>query len=135
MAKIKWTDDMSVGVGSIDNQHKVLIAAINEFYQSLDGSVNKDLISDLLTKMKDYSVFHFEFEEELLRRHAYPDFGNHSKEHKNFISKVEDIDKRLKEGKLVLSLELTSFIKEWLTNHIMIVDKKYTSFLNSKGVY
>jgi len=31
-------------------------------------------------------------------------------------------------GKLILSLEVTNFIKEWITNHIKQEDKQYAIF-------
>jgi hemerythrin len=85
--------------------------------------------------MKDYSLFHFNSEEQMLKTHGYPELGNHKKEHKGFIEKIEDLNKRISEGRLVVSVELTVFIKAWLTNHIMVNDKKYAAFLNSKWVF
>ena len=50
------------------------------------------------------------------------------------MAKVLDYEERLKDGKFVVSVEITNFIKEWLTKHIMGTDKKYTSFPVEKGV-
>jgi hemerythrin len=135
MSRITWDESMSVGVKIIDAQHKTLIDGINSFYDAIGTSSGKDLTIDLLNKMKEYSLFHFNSEEQLLNKHGYPELEYQKKEHKTFIGKVDDLDRRLKAGKLVVSLELTSFIKSWITNHIMVNDKKYTAFLNSKGVY
>jgi hemerythrin len=134
MASINWDQSMSVGIRSIDTQHKSLIESINGFYDAINSSSAKELIVNLLKEMKEYSIFHFFTEESLLKKHGYPDLEQHKSEHHGFIKKIEDMDKRLKEGKLVLSLELTSFIKTWITNHIMVIDKKYSAFLISKGV-
>jgi hemerythrin-like metal-binding protein len=134
MNKIIWEEKMSVGIQIIDIQHKTLIDSINEFYNAIGGSSHNDLTHKLLKKMKEYSIFHFNSEEALLKKHAYPEFDGHKKEHQNFISKIDDIDKRVKSGQMVLSLELTSFIKSWLTNHILVIDKKYSAYLKSKGV-
>jgi hemerythrin len=124
MSRINWDESMRVGVKIIDAQHKTLIDAINSFYEAIGSSSGKDLTLDLLKKMKEYSVFHFNSEEQLLNKHGYPELENQKKEHKSFIDKVDDLDMRLKAGKLVVSLELTSFIKSWITSHIMINDKK-----------
>ena len=37
--------------------------------------------------------------------------------------------------KFLLHFELAVFLKNWIVNHIMMVDRKYTDFLNSKGIY
>lgn len=43
-----------------------------------------------------------------------------------FMEKVADIKKRFEEGSLVLSVEITNFVKEWIVNHVMGSDKKYS---------
>jgi len=134
MSKINWDDNMSVGIKAIDTQHKILIEAINSFYDAIGSSSSKDLVSSLLKKMKDYTLIHFNSEEQLLKKHGYQELDSHKSEHRNFITKVDDLEKRIKEGRLVVSIELTTFIKTWLTSHIMVIDKKYTDFLHSKGV-
>ena len=134
MAKIIWNEKMSVGVKIIDYQHKMLIDAINGFYEAVGNISNKELIDTMLKKMKDYSVFHFNYEEQLLKKHGYLQLSYHKIEHKNFIDKVEDLNDRFIKGKLIISLEITSFIESWITKHIMVTDKQYGAFLNSKGL-
>jgi hemerythrin len=132
--KLNWNNNMSVGIETIDNQHKKLVEAINGFYDGINRKSNKEEMLELLKKMKEYSHLHFGYEEGLLKKHGYTLFENHLKEHKSFIEKIEDIENRLKLGKLVISIELTSFLNSWLNNHILVADKKYSSFLLSKGV-
>ena len=134
MALITWNNSLSVDIKSIDDEHKELIAMLNEFYDNLVLESNKKNIAALLKKMKDYTVYHFRNEEEHLKLYAYPHFEVHKKEHMNFIEKVSEMEKRFNDGKFILSLEVITFLKDWLQNHIMISDKKYSEFLISKGV-
>jgi len=66
--------------------------------------------------------------------YKYPNAASHKKEHAKFIEEVTSVQSRLAQGQPVLSLELTSFIKKWVTEHIMGEDKKYAPFLTSKGL-
>jgi len=43
---------------------------------------------------------------------------------------VKDFDS----GKGSVSVDLLNFLKDWLVGHIGNSDKKYSQFLNSKGV-
>lgn len=43
--------------------------------------------------------------------------------------------KELLNGKNTLPMEVFNFLKDWLTEHILISDKKYSKYLNSKGVF
>ncbi|MBI3592188.1 MAG: hemerythrin family protein, partial [Nitrospirae bacterium] len=77
---------------------------------------------------------HFANEENMMKTHAYPDYLKHKAEHDNLTKQALDLQKQHKEGKPVLTIELMTFLKNWLSNHIMGTDKKYSPFLNSKGI-
>jgi len=47
---------------------------------------------------------------------------------------VKDFEEKFNNGTLILSFEITSFLKEWLKHHILVEDKKYTTFFIEKGV-
>ncbi|MEZ5069632.1 MAG: bacteriohemerythrin [Bacteroidales bacterium] len=134
MALITWNDTLSLHIDAIDQQHKKLVDMINEFYDSLSSKKGNDNIGDLLRKMKDYTVVHFNYEESLLRKSNYPDLVNHQATHKSFVDKVNDIEQRHKAGKLVVSMELTSFLKDWLISHIQGTDRRYASHLKGSGL-
>jgi hemerythrin len=44
MAYIKWTDELSVQIPSIDAEHKTLIGIINEFYDGIDKKYTAFLV-------------------------------------------------------------------------------------------
>ncbi|MBN2756345.1 MAG: hemerythrin family protein [Bacteroidales bacterium] len=128
MAFLNWENSFSVGVDSLDEQHKVLIEMINDFYENIKTRSNKENISLLLKKMKEYTILHFKTEEAYLKKINFPQTENHKKEHDKFIEKVADVEKKFNEGKMVLSVEITTFLKEWLKTHILIIDMKYANY-------
>jgi hemerythrin-like metal-binding protein len=134
MALITWDESLSVGIESIDKQHMKLVDMINEFYESIRSKSTEEVLSDLIKHMREYVVFHFNSEEELLKLNRYPDYLDHKIEHEMFVNKVEDFEKRFNSGQLILSFEITNFLKSWLKNHIQGTDKKYSDFLISRGV-
>jgi len=134
MAYLNWSESLSVKVQSMDDQHKKLIELINEFYENIKNHSNDDNISTLISGMKKYTQLHFNTEEALMKKHDYPTFEEHKKEHDLFISKVTSVEEKFNSGKLIVSFEITGFLKDWLKNHIQGTDKKYSDFLNQKGV-
>ncbi len=134
MKLIEWDENLSVKIDSIDEQHKVLVDMINDFYEKIRTKAANELISELIKKMKNYTVVHFATEERYFKQYNYPDFENHKREHQDFVDKVVDLEKRFNSGKVILSFEITNFLKEWLINHIQGTDMKYTNFLIQKGV-
>ena len=55
-------------------------------------------------------------------------------EHQEFIDKVANLESRFNEGKLIMSIEITSFLKKWMINHIQGSDMHYSKYLAEKGV-
>ncbi len=131
---MRWTPSLSVGIDSIDSQHKVLIDLINDLYQKMHSGDGKSGVGDALGKLIDYTGTHFKFEEDLFATHGYEDIDAHMEIHRELVAQVVDFQKQFATGKADISIELMEFLKDWLLNHIKKTDMKYVPFLQSKGV-
>jgi hemerythrin len=133
MALVVWNDKLSINIKSIDDQHKKLIELINDFYENIANRSNKQNVSQVLSGLKKYIEEHFAFEEKYMKFYHYPDFGRHKKEHESFINRVKEIEDKFNSDQTVLSLDITSFLFDWLKKHIMISDKRYSEFFIENG--
>ena len=134
MAFINWSDELSVGVPSIDEEHKKLIGLINDFYRDIYEKSPREKIVETVRGLKDYTAYHFGTEEGHMSRLAYPSYKPHKTEHDLFVKTVNDFQRKLDDGKFVVTVEITNFIKDWIKNHILGTDKKYSGFFQSHGV-
>lgn len=134
MAFFVWNDRYSVGVTELDSQHKQLIKILNELFEAMTSGKTKEVLGKVLNELITYTKTHFSSEERYLQSYGYPSLTEHKKEHEAFVAKVSAFQKDFSAGKLSLSVEMSSFLKNWLVQHISGVDKKYGSFLNSKGL-
>lgn len=131
---IQWSDDLSVTIDSIDEQHKVLVALINKLHAAMKERRSKEELMSVVTELKEYTVTHFQFEEELFAKHGYPDTPGHVEQHKKFVQQVLDFEQALVSGKATVTMDVMRFLKNWLTGHIKGTDKQYGPFLSAKGV-
>jgi hemerythrin len=134
MAVLIWNDSLSVKIDSIDEQHKKLFEMINGFYDNINKRSNNELILNLIGGMKDYTVMHFSTEERYMKQYNYPNYEQHKKEHQDFIAKVNALEEKLKKGTMIVSFEITSFLKDWIKNHIQHADKQYSDFFLKHGI-
>jgi len=134
MAAITWNKSMSVKINSIDEQHIVLIDMINDFYENISNRSNNENISRLISGMKKYTIMHFSMEEKYMQQFKYPFYETHKKEHDEFIAKVNALEEKFNSGTLIISFEITSFIKDWITKHIQHTDIQYSDFFIRNGV-
>ena len=134
MALFTWKDSYTVGNTAIDNQHKKLIGYINSFYDNIKIKSNTELISGLISEMKEYTIFHFNYEEKYLEENGYIELPEHKIKHAQFIEKVSDFEARLLSKKIILSFEITSFLKDWLKHHILEEDMAYFHFIKKNPI-
>jgi hemerythrin len=129
-----WTSELSVGITEIDEQHRNLITLLNQLSDAVLAGNNTEGIQKTLTGLIDYTQSHFSTEENLFKKYDYPETIAHTEEHNKFKQKVIEFERDFKMGKMVLFINISKFIKDWLTNHIKGTDKKYGPFLNEKGI-
>ena len=94
----------------------------------------KEVLGSTFNEVVKYTTYHFDSEEKFFSLYNYPQTASHKKEHDNFVSEVQKLKQDYENGKTVMSLEVMNRLKDWLTNHILVSDKEYTAFLNSKGI-
>jgi len=125
---IKWKDEYRIGIDEIDEQHKKIFDIANEAYELLKNEFyydKYDRIIELLEELKDYAKFHFSFEEDYMLSIRYKGYFSQKVAHDNFIDKVNSFDlNAIDENQDQYILEILDFIVDWISQHILISDKK-----------
>jgi len=132
---IVWSDEFSVGIESIDEQHKKLIDMIKTLHDAIADGKASEVMDEIFNGLFDYANYHFSYEEELFDKYGYPDAENHKKEHTELKRQVAQHRARLATGdRFMGEVLLLKFMQDWLVNHIMKTDMKFAPFLILKGV-
>ncbi len=134
MALIIWSDKLSVGVRSIDEQHIVLIDAVNELHAAMMKGQGRNILGNLLCTLLVYTRNHFSAEEAMMETANFPGLAQHRIQHHELAKQVEEYVERFKQGDLTLSNRLSNFLSDWLTNHILNTDMEYGPWMNEHGV-
>ena len=130
-----WNDRLSVGVETLDGEHKILLGLINELYDGILAGQGKQVLSGVLDRLVEYTQFHFRHEEALFDGAGYLEAENHKRQHDVLAEQVIEVQARFKEGNLPApSLEVMNFLKDWLYDHVLESDQKYTEHLNAMGI-
>ena len=134
MPLIQWSDRFSIGIDSVDKQHKVLINLLNKLNDAITEG-NADLIlAEIFDGLSAYTVKHFAYEEGLCKKYGYSGTEAHKHEHAALIKQIKNLRQKMDEGDFMVNVEVLDFLKEWLTYHILISDKAFAPFLIEKGV-
>lgn len=134
MAFISWDDSLDVGVSQFNEDHRRLVAFINDLHGGIVSGIGISQMTYILDGLIDYTKNHFAREEEMMAKHDYPDIKAHRREHYELMKQVAEFSARLREGKASFTLELMSFLKDWLVKHIKGTDMKYRDFFAGRGI-
>ena len=129
---IKWTADLSVKNDELDQEHQRWIELLNGFYEGLKEGRSKEALSELIMGMIDYTNYHFNSEENYMESIGYPDLDKHKILHNEYIGKLNEYYDKIVSVTMILSIEVTNYLKNWLVNHIKGTDQKYSSFAEKK---
>ena len=130
-SKLQWSEQYSVGIPEIDEQHKTLFDLVNMIHAAILDHKGTAACVDVLNELVDYTRSHFGLEESLMRIGKYPGYADHCALHQELIDEVETLMEKIHSGKAAISFELLHFLRVWLTKHILGEDKKYGDFFNS----
>ena len=131
---LAWDDKLSVGIESIDEDHKKLIGLINTLQTAVMYPSGETYERQALKEVVDYTIYHFKREEELMLEFNYPDYEPHKKTHAVMIGKVGEFMEAYEQNSEGAICDLTKYLKTWLIKHIAGTDQQYTSYLHEKGV-
>ncbi|MFZ2310796.1 MAG: bacteriohemerythrin [Patescibacteria group bacterium] len=131
---IQWTDDLSVGVKEIDEQHKIFLNILNDLCNTSCSAHPSSEIASILKQLTAYVSFHFATEEKYFDKFNYEFSAEHKEEHQKLLTRVAEFNQRFAtEGDAILS-ELLDFLEDWLIDHLSGQDKKYTKCFNEHGL-
>lgn len=130
MPLIEWKETFSVKNDDIDAQHQKLIEMINDMHDAMKTGKGSEAVAEIIDEMKRYTVYHFETEEKLMEEAGYPELKEHREEHQHFNKKVNEFCKEMKKSKAGLSMQVMSFLADWMRKHFLEVDQKYVPYIN-----
>ena len=131
MAIAIWSSRLETGIGLVDSQHKVLFEAVNRLAASFGAGTTAGQVKESLDFLAQHTIEHFQTEEHFMREMEYPGLAVHAAEHTRLVDKVQLLQARLTEGKLV-TMDVTSFVADWLKHHIHGADMAYVRFMKDK---
>lgn len=126
ISKIVWDSSFETGIAEIDSQHQQLVQLINELVDSV-GHVSKEGLAHCVFRLKEYAKFHFQAEEKIMAAAAYADLEEHRGEHAAFLDQILLFDLDVILATEGLAWDMLHFLREWLTSHILVSDKKFST--------
>lgn len=125
---VEWKPFYTVGDHLLDEEHRQILDIINDLYMAIESGNDQGRFQDVLDRLTDYTVNHFDHEERVMRGCGYPEFEAHREMH-------VEMRRRTRELKappdVIAAQELLQFVKNWWVRHIQNRDKAYAPYLDA----
>lgn len=132
---IEWTPDLAVNVPVIDDQHKELYSRMNNLCNAIMEGKGRTDVGSFVRYLSDYTTFHFEAEEALMRQYEYSGYDAQRAAHRLFKERVRKLAAESDSDVIASELVVTvvNEMKNWFSNHIRTLDKQIGDFLAALG--
>lgn len=136
--KFVWDEKYTVGIPSLDAQHKDFFNTANHIVDlASNPETDRDTLLSAVKELEQHGAEHLATEEKYFDEFLYPEAASHKREHQVYVEKIDNFIKELSNPDADTKLwaeEIASYAMYWLSNHILIVDKNYTPFMKEHGV-
>lgn len=135
---MKWTQEMSVGIETIDVQHQELLKRINDLLQAIKEQRCKTEIDGTIKFLDDYARFHFSEEEKDMQESGYDELEDHRKHHAVYLNNIKELKElasqpRIQGMSYELSVTTNQVVVDWIVDHIMKIDRKFGKYVKGQG--
>ncbi|GAB6051829.1 hemerythrin family protein [Magnetospira thiophila] len=123
---IEWTNDLSVGIEKLDDEHKQIIQMINAFIAAVDESLGIGEIHDRFRDLQKFVYFHFGEEEDMMLQAAFEDLEDHKRHHQDLASQMDALwDKIMLDPVFKSDDGMREWLESWLFRHVKTHDFQY----------
>lgn len=127
---VSWSEDLALGVPSIDEQHKALFYRVDRLIEACQERKGKAEIERLLSFLEEYIEIHFAAEEALQVASGYPEAAFHRVLHVRFAEELRRIRQSMEEDPGVsFALRVNTLVVSWLRHHVSGSDRDFAEFL------
>jgi hemerythrin-like metal-binding protein len=132
--RFDWREEYSVGVGTLDAQHRRLFELISEVGQDVASGASLEALLHRLHILTHYADFHFKTEQDLMGRFGWSNLGPHRGEHEKLAEGIRRCASDLRDRGLPPGHDLLEFLKTWLLRHTLLEDRRYIPFFHENGL-
>lgn len=126
-----WSDDYSIGIEAIDEQHKGFFEAAHRLYDRILNCEGEMIAEESVAFLRDYANQHFQAEEAFMAKHGYPRLEQHKRLHTEFLEVLDMLvaDLEVFGPSQHLADRALEISQEWLIHHIVDEDAQYAQYI------
>ena len=127
---MKWDGSFTIGIESIDEQHKKIFERLLAIENSVAKRDPWHILRFLLAQLAESMKFHLAVEEALLEITRYPGLQEHRDAHAKIIELMAELEDKLEHN--APGENLVGFFEHWFVRHVLANDREYARYLKEE---
>ena len=128
---MQWTNDHSVGIPEIDQEHQAIFLGINALHDAIRRKARWSDVHPLFISLSEQVLMHFEVEVALMQVHGYPDLARHAEQHRLYSARFQDLVQASLIRNFAAHTPALDFLDSWWIEHIFMYDRAYADWFHS----
>lgn len=124
MKYLQWSEEFSIGVDSVDYEHKILMDMINMIYSELEDRRDIEEIKQTMSEIHTEISAHFALEERFMREAGYDEFSAHKNDHEELLDQIRTMMDAIQDGPEQALDKLSDQLADWFNNHFVSFDAR-----------
>lgn len=129
MKYLKWSEQYSVGVDSVDYEHQNLMDMINMIYAELEDKRDIAEIEKTVSDVHAEISAHFALEERLMRNAGYEEYEAHKNDHEELLDQIRTMMDAIENDPEPALDMLSEQLSDWFGGHFATFDARLHSKL------
>jgi hemerythrin len=130
MSLLKWKPEYSVGIDSMDGEHREMMDLINTTYEKLENESETGQIEDCLGEILSTISMHFALEERIMQRSGYAEYQAHKNDHEKLLDQIRDLMDVFFDDPVAGGKRLEEKLSSWFATHFSSFDARLHGHLS-----
>jgi len=131
MSLLNWKSEYSVGIDSMDDEHRQMFRLINEIHEEMRGRRDTESMEQFLGDIHTAIAMHFALEERVMREAAYEEYEAHKEDHEELLDQIRDMMDTFDEDCDAGIRHLSECLSDWFLAHFGSFDARLHGKLGS----
>ena len=124
MTLLQWKPAYSLGIPSVDLEHRELIRLINSTYENVEKNLASNSIEACLEDLFAGIASHFALEELHMRKAAYKEYEAHKEQHEELLDQLRDMMDEFDDDPGSGRDTLRNCLSDWFGKHFATFDAR-----------
>ena len=124
MSLITWKDEFSLGIDSVDHEHRELIELINSLDVAMRDDATHATVVETLGEIYARIAAHFALEEKIMRDAHYNGYTAHKQDHETLLDELLEVIDSVDEDGGYDRAALSRDLDTWFSDHFRTHDAR-----------